>query len=50
MLSVGTPMLCMGDGVRRTQHGNNNAYCQANEVSWFDSIHVNLSAVLAIIE
>jgi glycogen operon protein len=36
MLSVGTPMLCMGDEVRRTQRGNNNAYCQDNEVSWFD--------------
>ena len=26
----------MGDEVRRTQHGNNNAYCQDNEISWFD--------------
>ena len=26
----------MGDEVRRTQHGNNNAYCQDNETSWFD--------------
>jgi glycogen operon protein len=32
----GTPMLQMGDEVRRTQRGNNNAYCQDNEVSWFD--------------
>ena len=31
-----TPMLLMGDEVRRTQHGNNNAYCQDNEISWFD--------------
>jgi glycogen operon protein len=29
-------MLLMGDEVRRTQHGNNNAYCQDNELSWFD--------------
>ena len=29
-------MLMMGDEVRRTQHGNNNAYCQDNELSWFD--------------
>jgi isoamylase len=36
LLSVGTPMLLMGDEVRRTQRGNNNAYCQDNEVSWFD--------------
>ncbi|MBW4027946.1 MAG: glycogen debranching protein GlgX [Acidobacteria bacterium] len=36
LLSVGTPMLSMGDEVRRTQHGNNNAYCQDNEISWFD--------------
>jgi glycogen operon protein len=36
LLSVGTPMLLMGDEVRRTQLGNNNAYCQDNETSWFD--------------
>jgi glycogen operon protein len=35
-LSLGLPMLVMGDEVRRTQLGNNNAYCQDNEVSWFD--------------
>jgi glycogen operon protein len=29
-------MLLMGDEVRRTQHGNNNAYCQDNSLSWFD--------------
>ena len=29
-------MLTMGDEVRRTQRGNNNAYCQDNEISWFD--------------
>ena len=36
LISYGTPMLLMGDEVRRTQHGNNNAYCQDNEISWFD--------------
>jgi glycogen operon protein len=36
MLSLGVPMILMGDEVRRTQNGNNNAYCQDNETSWFD--------------
>jgi isoamylase len=36
MLSLGVPMILMGDEVRRTQGGNNNAYCQDNEASWFD--------------
>jgi glycogen operon protein len=36
LLSFGTPMLLSGDEVRRTQSGNNNAYCQDNEMSWFD--------------
>lgn len=36
LLSTGTPMLQMGDEIRRTQGGNNNAYCQDNEISWFD--------------
>ncbi len=36
LLAVGLPMLLMGDEVRRTQKGNNNAYCQDNEISWFD--------------
>jgi len=36
MLAVGAPMLLMGDEVRRTQRGNNNAYCQDSEISWFD--------------
>jgi glycogen operon protein len=36
MLSAGMPMMLMGDEVRRTQYGNNNAYCQDNETSWFD--------------
>ena len=36
LLSQGRPMLLMGDEVRRTQGGNNNAYSQDNEISWFD--------------
>lgn len=36
LLSQGVPMLLGGDEIRRTQQGNNNAYCQDNEVSWFD--------------
>ena len=36
LLSQGVPMITYGDECRRTQHGNNNAYCQDNEISWFD--------------
>ena len=36
LLSVGTPMLLGGDEFRRTQRGNNNAYCQDNPISWYD--------------
>jgi isoamylase len=36
LLSLGTPMILMGDEVRHTQGGNNNAYCQDNETSWLD--------------
>ena len=36
LLALGTPMILMGDEVRHTQWGNNNAYCQDNEISWFD--------------
>lgn len=36
ILSLGLPMILMGDEVRRSQRGNNNAYCMDNEVSWFD--------------
>jgi glycogen operon protein len=46
LLSIGTPMLLGGDEFRRTQGGNNNAYCQDNETSWFDwrllGIHADL--------
>jgi glycogen operon protein len=34
MFSQGIPMICGGDEVGRTQNGNNNAYCQDNEISW----------------
>lgn len=36
LLSQGVPMVVMGDECRRTQRGNNNAYCQDNATSWFD--------------
>ena len=36
LLSQGIPMLLGGDEMGRTQRGNNNAYCQDNEISWFD--------------
>ncbi len=36
LLSIGMPMILMGDEVRKSQGGNNNAYCQDNEISWFD--------------
>jgi isoamylase len=36
LVSLGLPMLLMGDEVRRSQQGNNNAYCQDNETGWFD--------------
>ncbi len=36
LLSLGVPMLLMGDEMRRTQGGNNNAYCQDNNISWLD--------------
>ncbi|HVM94868.1 MAG TPA: glycogen debranching protein GlgX [Candidatus Acidoferrales bacterium] len=36
LLSQGVPMICAGDEFSRTQRGNNNAYCQDNEISWLD--------------
>jgi isoamylase len=36
LLALGVPMILMGDEIRHTQGGNNNAYCQDNEISWFD--------------
>ena len=36
ILSRGVPLICAGDEMARTQHGNNNAYCQDNEISWLN--------------
>jgi glycogen operon protein len=36
LLALGTPMLLMGDEMCRSQQGNNNAYCQDNEINWLD--------------
>jgi glycogen operon protein len=36
LIALGAPMILMGDEVRRTQQGNNNAYCQDSDLSWFD--------------
>jgi glycogen operon protein len=41
LLSQGVPMICGGDEIGRTQRGNNNAYCQDNELSWFDWEHAD---------
>ena len=46
LFSIGTPMLQMGDEVRRSQQGNNNAYCQDGPISWFDWNLVNQYASL----
>jgi glycogen operon protein len=44
LISLGVPMILMGDEVRHTQYGNNNAYCQDNEISWFDWARVEKHA------
>jgi len=44
LLSLGMPMILMGDEVRRTQRGNNNAYCHDDEDNWFDWTLVNKHA------
>ena len=44
-LSQGVPMLVAGDEMGRTQHGNNNAYCQDNEISWIDWEHADHSLI-----
>ncbi len=44
LLALGVPMLLMGDEVRHTQLGNNNAYCQDNELSWLDWTQVKTHA------
>ncbi len=40
-LSQGVPMITAGDEFGRTQQGNNNAYCQDNEISWLDWVHAD---------
>jgi glycogen operon protein len=53
LLSVGVPMILMGDEVRRTQDGNNNAYCHDNELTWFDwalvTKHVDLHRLVTLL-
>jgi glycogen operon protein len=44
LMALGVPMILMGDEVRHTQGGNNNAYCQDNEISWFDWTRVEKHA------
>ena len=46
LLAFGVPMILMGDEVRRTQGGNNNAYCHDNEMNWFDWTMVDKHADL----
>ncbi|PWK34904.1 glycogen debranching protein GlgX [Cupriavidus plantarum] len=46
LLSQGTPMICAGDEFGRTQQGNNNAYCQDNEISWVDWNRTETGAAL----
>jgi glycogen operon protein len=41
LLSQGVPMVCGGDEIGRTQQGNNNGYCQDNDVSWYDWEHAD---------
>ncbi|MBV9404685.1 MAG: glycogen debranching protein GlgX [Acidobacteriaceae bacterium] len=47
LISQGVPMICMGDEVGRTQQGNNNAYCQDDEISWVNwNLDENKKALL----
>ena len=45
LVSQGVPMIIGGDELGRTQQGNNNAYCQDNEISWFDWEHADRNLV-----
>src|SRR3974390_3343240 len=47
LLSRGVPMVLAGDEARRTQRGNNNAYCQDNEISWLDWSGIEKNAGIA---
>jgi isoamylase len=49
LLSQGVPMLLGGDEIGRTQAGNNNAYCQDNEISWYDWEHAD-AALLGFVQ
>jgi isoamylase len=50
-LSQGVPMLYGGDEISRSQNGNNNAYCQDNEISWYDwELDENRKALLAFVK
>ena len=49
LLSEGCPMFLGGDEIGRTQHGNNNAYCQDNELSWIDWHHID-TTMLAFVQ
>jgi glycogen operon protein len=48
--ALGTPMLLAGDEMGRTQRGNNNAYCQDNEISWLDWSHADDGSGRALID
>jgi len=51
LLSQGVPMLLAGDEIGRTQRGNNNAYCQDNEISWVDwSLDSSKKALLEFVQ
>jgi isoamylase len=50
LLAQGTPMLLAGDELDRTQGGNNNAYCQDNEISWLDWEHAQTPHAGALLE
>ena len=43
LLSQGVPMICHGDELGRTQRGNNNGYCQDNELTWVDWEHADVA-------
>ncbi|MCA1586324.1 MAG: glycogen debranching protein GlgX [Acidobacteria bacterium] len=51
LVSQGVPMICGGDEMGRTQRGNNNAYCQDNEINWIDwNLDADREALLAFTE
>jgi isoamylase len=45
LLSEGVPMLCHGDELGRTQHGNNNGFCQDNATTWIDWEHADTDLI-----